>query len=202
MKDPVRNPAFESSFSFTGTIASVSNAGKTMQLLIHQDAAGGRMPTDYKLIIPMSAVMTEEFPYVKGDTVLVEDALLYTKDSEVRLRIASMTQIRTTSAQPGELNSLSFSGEIVDVKEEAGYTLVQMKQTFEGIYTTSLEVVIPGSVKMDMPKAGDIGFIKSAVLYEKSGVFRARISRPTYKVIYSPESVMFLGTIEAKEAFI
>lgn len=202
MKDPLKNPAFESSFSFTGTVAGVTRQGKIMRLLIHQDAAGGRMPTDYKLIIPLAAVMTEEFPYMKGDTVMVSDALLYTKNSEVRLRIASMEQIRSSSAQPGELNALSFSGEIVEVKEEAGCSIMLMKQTYADTYTTVLEVMIPRSVKMDAPKAGDIGYIKSAILYEKNGVFRARLSRPTYKVIYSPDAVMFLGTVEAREKFI
>lgn len=203
MKDPLRDPAFESSFSFTGTITGVKRNDKIMQIMIHQGVANGRMPTEYKLIIPMAAVMTEEFPYTKGDTVMVEDALMYTKDSEVRFRIASMTQIRTTTAQPGELNALSYSGEIVEIKEEAGYILALMKQTYADTFTTTLEVMIPRSAKMDAPKAGDIGFIKSAILYEKNGKFRAKVSRPTtYKVLYSPDAVMFLGTIEAKEKFV
>lgn len=203
MKDPLKNPSFESSFSFTGTITRVTEEGKTMQICIHQDAAGGRMPTDYKLIVPLSAVPTEDFPYMKGDTVMVEDALLYTKNSEVRLRITDMEQIRATTAHPGELNALSFSGEIIEVKEERGHIVAIMKQTYEGFFTTALEVVIPSSVKLDAPpKVGDIGYIKSAILYDKSGVFRAKMTRPTYKVLYTPDAVMCLGTIEAKELFI
>lgn len=203
MIDPLRNPAFESSFSFTGTITRVEKDAKTMHLLIHQDAAGGRMPTDYKLVIPLSAVLTEEFPYMKGDTVLVEDALLYTKASEIRLRISDMAQIRATTAQPWEVNALSYSGEIVEVKEEAGFDLVLMKQTYKETFTTTLEVMIPKSLKMEeSPKAGDIGYIKSAVLYDKQGQLRAKITRPTYKILYTPDAVMCLGTIEAKELFV
>ena len=203
MKDPAKNPAFESSFSFTGTITGIRKEGKTMQLLIHQDVFSGRFPTEFKLIVPLGILLTEEFPYVKGDVVFIEDALFYMKDSEFRLRIEDMTQIRSTTAQPGEVNAFSFSGEIVDVSKEQGYMLAVLKQSVQDFFETSLELVIPDSVKLEkMPKKGDIGFIKSASLYDKEGSVRARIARPTYKVLYSPDVVMKLGTIEAKELFI
>ena len=203
MKDPSRNPALEASFSFTGVITDIERVGKKMQVQVHQDAAE-KFPTDYKLVIPLSALQNEEFPYAAGDTVMIQDALLYTKDSEIRLRTAFMDQVSATTAQQGELNALSFSGEIVEVKEEAGYTLVLMKQTYRDKYTTILEVIIPSSVRLEQPpKAGDIGYIRSAILYEKEGGYRAKITRNnTYKVLYSPDAVMCLGTIEAREKFI
>lgn len=204
MKDPSRNPALDSSFSFTGTIVDVAKTGKIMQVMVQQDVAG-RLPTDYKLIIPAAALGSETFPYTQGDTVMVLDALLYTKNAETRLRISSMDQLRSTTARPGELNTLSFSGEIVEIKEGQGYDLVYLKQTYEETYTTILEVLFPKSLleKMErQPKVGDIGYIKSAILYEKIGSFRAKISRPTYKCLYTPDVVMYLGTIEAKEKFI
>jgi len=202
MKDPSKNAEFCSSFSFTGTIARITENGKTMQLTIRHFAAG-RFQTDFKLVIPKTSVETEAFPFVQGDVVYVDDALMYVKDSEVRLRIPDMRQIRATSAQPGEFNTLSFSGKIVEVKEEKGYKLVLMEQNVKDTFMTSLEVVIPSSVKLDpMPKAGDIGYISHALLYDKDGIYRARLSRPTYSILYTPDVVMDMGTIEAKEAFV
>ena len=204
MKDPSRNPAFESSFTFTGTITDIKCSAKKMQVMIRQDVAGGRLPTDYNLVIPAASVQTEDFPYAKGDTVMVEDALLYEKDSEFRLRIETMDQIRATTAQPGELNSLSFSGQIVEVKAESGYKLLLMEQNVKDTFLTRLEVILLDSAENEIqPKVGDIGFIKSALFYEKDSSFRARLTRSfTYKVLYTPDVVMNLGTIEAKEKFI
>lgn len=201
MKDPARNPALISSFSFTGTIANIRKDGKTMQISINQNVAG-RLPSDFRLILPLSAVTTDEFPYVQGDTVLVEDALLYEKEHEFRLRIEDMIQIRGTTADPGDVNTLSFSGTIVDVKEVTGYKLVYMEQSVMDHFRTTLEVMIPGSVGLDtQPKIGDIGFIKSAIFYEKNGTWRAKLVRSTYSILYTPDAVMDLGTIEARERF-
>ena len=201
MKDPAKNEAALNSFSLTGVIAGIEQQIKTLQLLIHQDVVG-KMPTDFKLMVPKAILPEQIFPYVQGDTVMVEDALLYMKDSEVRLRIESMTQIRGTTASPGDFNTLSFSGKIVETKEEAGHLLVTVEQKVMDVFSTSLDFLIPKNVKMEtLPKAGDIGLFKSAILYDKEGSFRARIDRPTYTVLYSPDIVMYMGTVEAKEAF-
>ena len=201
MKDPSRNASLLSSFTFSGTITNIVKTDKVMQLTIRQDVCG-KLRTDFKLLIPLAAVTTDEFPYVAGDTVLVRDALLYEKDSEVRLRISSMAQLSATTAHPGEFNALAFSGKIVETKKEDGGDIVVMEQDVLDLFNTRLEFLIAPGVKLEAgPKVGDIGLIHSALFYDKGGCFRARISRPTYLVLYTPDVVMNLGTIEAKEVF-
>lgn len=203
MKDPCRNPELMSSFTFTGTIACVETSDKTLVLSIEHLAAD-RFLTDFKLIIPRASVGTEEFPFMPGEAVMVEDALVYEKDNEVRLRIADMSQIWVTTARPGEVNALSFSGKIVDIKEETGYNLVYLEQNVYDTFMTRIEVIVSDSVKMEYPpKVGDIGLITHALFYEKDGSFRAKLNRKAdYKVLYTPDVVMDMGTIEAKELFI
>lgn len=201
MKDPSRNAELCSSFTFTGTIADIRRLSRALQLTISQMVAG-RLKTDYILMIPFDAE-TDEFLYAPGDTVLVQDAMLYEKNSEMRLRISDLSQIRATSAQPGELNALAFSGRIVEVREENNYSLAQFEQTVADRFPTKLEVMFPSSVELEFPpKVGDIGFISHALFYEKDGRYRAKVERPTYSRLYSPDYVLDLGTIEAKELFI
>ena len=201
MKDPSRNAEFCSSFTFTGTIVDIRRLNKALHLTVSQMVAG-RMKTDYILIIPFDAD-SEEFPYAPGDTVFVQDALLYEKNSEMRLRISEVSQIRATTAQSGELNALAFSGRIVEVRKEQNYSLVLFEQTVADRFPTRLEVLFPATVELEFPpKVGDIGYISYALFYEKDGLYRAKVDRSTYKRLYSPDFILDLGTIEAKEMFI
>lgn len=202
MKDPCRNKELCSSFSFTGTITEIKNLSNVLHLTISQNVAG-RLPTGYRLVIPKAVFDEEEQPFMRGDTVMVQDAVLYERNSEFRVRIAEKSQIRATTAQPGELNALAFSGEIVDVREESGYLLILIEQNVADRFPSKLEVMIPKSVQLEHPpKVGDIGLIDNAILYEKDGLYRAKINRATYKILYTPDYVLDLGTIEAKETFI
>lgn len=201
MKDPCRNTELVSSFSFTGIIARIETLSNVLHLTIEQTVAG-RLPTSYRLVIPRS-VFDDEFPYSKGSTVMIQDAVVYERNSELRLRIADRSQISATTAAPGELNALAFSGEIIEVRKEQGYALVLFEQTVADRFPTRLEVMLPDTVELEHPpKVGDIGLVDHALLYEKDGLPRAKLTRPTYKVLYTPDYVLDLGTIDAKEAFI
>lgn len=202
MRDPATSTDILSAFTFTGTISEIVKNPKIVCITVFQCVAG-RLPTEYKVIIPVSALVDGEFPYIQGDTVLIQDALMYEKNAEVRFRIDSIEQMKSTSADPGTFNALSFTGKIVEIRKEKGCTLAVMEQNVRDHFKTSVEVMFLDSVEMDeKPKVGDIGFIHSALLYEKDGSYRARLGRPDlFKVLYTPDAVMCLGTVEAKEEF-
>lgn len=200
IKDPCTDSSFRNGFTFSGTITDIVKSAKKLEITVHQIVAG-RIPTDYKLLIPLTAIPDDsEFPYIQGDTVLVQDALVYEKNGEIRTRISSPLQIKRCSDE-GLLNSLSFTGKIVEVQEEARFKLVTMEQDVRETLKTRIEVMVLNTLSVYPPKVGDIGFIWDALFYEKDGKYRAKLERDTYKCFYTPDIVMDMQTIEAKELF-
>lgn len=200
IKDPCTDAEFINGFTFTGTITEIVSTAKTINLTIHQNVVK-RIPTDYKLLIPLTALSDGEgFPYSQGDAVLVQDALVYENNGEIRLRINSLMQIKLCNEE-GLFNCLSFTGKIVEIKEEDRFKLVSMEQNVKDNFLTRIEVMILNNLTVYPPKVGDIGFIYSALFYEKDGSYRAKIERPTYKCFYTPDIVMDMQTVEAKELF-
>lgn len=195
-----RDLVFQSSFSFSGTITKLGRDKKSWHVLIHQNVAG-KLPTDFRLVV--QATKDADFPYEPGSRVYVEDALVYQKEGELRLKIDSLEQIALINQ---DINSLSFSGEVVDVKEEPRAYIVTLKQNVIDVFETKIDVLILKSFKLkEPPRIGDTGFIRSALLYEKDGSPRARIKRGSqYSVLYTPEDVLKLnlGAVDATEVFI
>ena len=196
----MKNPEFDNRFSFSGTITRIRKTKTCLHVTINQNVAG-TMGTDFRLVVPHSALVeSDSFPYAQGDTVLVQDAVLYEKANELRLRVSRPGQIKPCSEQ-GLVNSLSFSGKIIDVKEEKSYLLVRLAQTVDQRFETGLEVLVTKSVGI-RPKPGEVGYVCAAIMYDKDGVYRAKIELPTqYKLLYSPDIIMSLGKTDASERF-
>ena len=193
----MKNPEFDSCFTVTGKIASIRKAGRSLHLLVQQNVAG-KLPTTFKVVYPAKA--GPEFSYRVGDTVLLQDMILYQKDGELRLKVPNIRLIRHCQEQD-LLNTLSFSGRVTDVTVNKAHRLIILQQTVADRFETTLEVLIPSSVPVPVKK-GDVGYIRSAFLYQKNGLFRAKIENESqYKCLYSPDKVNDLGTVEAKERF-
>lgn len=195
----MRNPDFDNRFSFSGRIARIKKAPTAYHVTISQNVAG-MMPTEYCLVVPDKALTEEGFLFSEGESVFIQDATLYQKGSELRLRICRQSQMRLC-ADEFVLNSLSFSGQIIENKEEKNCRMIKLKQTVDGRFETTLNVLVAKSVEATL-KPGEIGYIKSALLYEKDGAYRARIERSSqYSLLFSPDIVMELQRTEAKERF-
>lgn len=196
----MKNPEFMNSFTFTGTITRIKETKSCLHVTINQNVAD-TMSTDFRLVVPFSALPDRQFLFSEGDIVLVQDAVMYEKANEMRLRVERPGQIRVCSQQ-GLFNSLSFSGKIVELKKGGkNFDLMKIQQTVCGKYVTTLEVLVMDTVKAQ-PKQGEIICITSAMLYDKNGLYRAKIENPSeIKLLYSPDTVLFLGKTDAKERF-